>query len=225
MLLTSSRSLAALAALLVATTAGGVPGVTLVAAAEDAATTTTVHGLGAPCFEACLMVLRPVVFADGADEPNPRRRLCTSTQSLTSLYLCGDYYCNLGERTAGLDLWNTTCRDKYQVTIPSYGSLTANYTDEDVEKLYRFERYAPRTDAVKLDDVALPSERIFLLAFNTMVGILEPPAQEFIVPLETANTIQRLLGLPHGHIISIMGRRILLKNTVTFEDNLTDLEH
>ncbi|RFU33083.1 hypothetical protein B7463_g3217, partial [Scytalidium lignicola] len=123
----------------------------------------------APCFEACQMTLRQVRFTDldGAGA-NRRIQACQSRLALTSLYLCSSVYCSVGERTAGLDAQNSTCRETVGLSILPF-DIIANYTEGDIAQLRRLSRdnyVAP----IELAELAIPSEKFFDLAHDTLVS-------------------------------------------------------
>lgn len=127
------------------------------------------HGLrGAPCFEACQMVLHPIKFNDTAGlSPSPLTRQCQSHKGLASLYLCAQVFCSIEERTAGLQFHNGTCHKKLNESIPSF-DLIANYTDDKISNLDRFEKQ-DWIDGTTFQDALLPSDVFFDLAYDTLV--------------------------------------------------------
>jgi hypothetical protein len=127
------------------------------------------RGAPAPCFEACQMVLHPILFNDTAGlSPSPPTRQCQSHKGLTSLYLCARIFCSVGERIAGLDFLNSTCHKKVNESIPSF-DLVANYTEDSIAHLPRFQKQ-DYEDGTTFQDVALPSDGFFRLAYDTLVG-------------------------------------------------------
>lgn len=127
------------------------------------------HGLrGAPCFEACQMVLHPIKFNDTAGlSPSPPTRQCQSHKGLASLYLCAQVFCSVEERTAGLQFLSGTCHNKVNESIPSF-DLIANYTDDKISHLDRFEKQ-DWIDGTTFQDALLPSDVFFGQAYDTLV--------------------------------------------------------
>lgn len=124
---------------------------------------------GAPCFEACQMVLRPVKFNDTAGlSPSPPTRQCQSNMGLVSLYLCADVYCSMEERTAGLHFLNGTCQKKVNASIPPFG-LIGNYTEDLVSRLPRLEKIDWDNGAT-FQNVVIPSDHFLRLAYDTLVS-------------------------------------------------------
>ncbi|KAF7534078.1 hypothetical protein G7054_g6526 [Neopestalotiopsis clavispora] len=127
------------------------------------------RGAPAPCFEACQMVLHPILFNDTAGlSPSPPTRQCQSHKGLTSLYLCARVFCSVDERIAGLDFLNSTCHKKVNESIPSF-DLVANYTEDSIAHLPRFQKQ-DYEDGTTFQDVALPSDGFFRLAYDTLAS-------------------------------------------------------
>ncbi|ETS81728.1 hypothetical protein PFICI_06730 [Pestalotiopsis fici W106-1] len=127
------------------------------------------RGAPAPCFEACQMVLHPILFNDTAGlSPSPPTRQCQSHKGLASLYLCAQVFCSVDERTAGLNFLNSTCHKKVNDSIPSF-DLIANYTDDIIARLPRFEK-PDYIDGTTFQDVAVPSDGFFRLAYDTLAS-------------------------------------------------------
>ena len=130
--------------------------------------------LPAPCFEACQMAVRPLLFNDTAGlSPNPKIRTCQSTLDLTSLYLCTRVYCDIGQRTAGLEFLNATCQGSVHASVPPYEDLMGKYTDEDVANVRRISR-EEWDDAGPFPEPVMASDELFAIIFDTLVSIRKP---------------------------------------------------
>ncbi|KAH7020980.1 ferric reductase like transmembrane component-domain-containing protein [Microdochium trichocladiopsis] len=125
----------------------------------------------APCFEACQTTLRSIRFTDAATPPAPPGlRPCEGRLAASSLFLCATEYCTVTERTAGLAFVNETCHRKTGAWLPPL-SIIADYTDEDVARLHRFERedLSGGKDLV-FDEPVLPSETLLGLMHDTLAA-------------------------------------------------------
>ncbi|KAH8899108.1 ferric reductase like transmembrane component [Thozetella sp. PMI_491] len=142
-----------------------VPAALLAFAAQPRTTAAAPDPRGAPCFEACQMTLRPISFT-GADGGVARLKYCRNPLGVASLYLCARAYCTPENRIEGLDFENKTCQAKYKTALPPWDFI-ANYTDEDVARVWKFEKeqYEP---GATFAEAAIPSEHLFMLAYDTL---------------------------------------------------------
>ncbi|ORY59763.1 ferric reductase like transmembrane component [Pseudomassariella vexata] len=131
----------------------------------------TGHDLrGAPCFEACQMVIRPLEFTDANGiGGSPKLRMCRSRISVTSLYLCTKVYCTPEERTSGLDAHNETCRTSVQVPLPPFEEVLANYTEDEIALVQRFGQ-DEWEDKKRFEEAVVAEDGFFELAYNTIAS-------------------------------------------------------
>jgi hypothetical protein len=119
----------------------------------------------APCFEACQMSLRPIKFTD-KDGGIPRIKNCRSLMAIKSLFLCTKLYCTDENRISGLDELNTTCQASLQTPLPPWNIIL----DDDISSIPRIEK-SNYDNASVFGNIAVPSDHLFGLAFNTLVGV------------------------------------------------------
>jgi hypothetical protein len=126
------------------------------------------------CFASCQQILRSIQFEPAEVQPGELcsgwRCECENRLLITSLYLCNKLYCSPDERDRGIAELDQTCRTYANVTLPPY-SIVEGYTDEEIKLL----RHLQTEDIFEivppvLTEVVVPSERVFLLARDTLVA-------------------------------------------------------
>jgi hypothetical protein len=113
------------------------------------------------CLPACTLVLDSVVFNDTA----PKDAKCYSQLRIHSMFLCTREFCTVEMGTESLRNWNETCHG----VLPSW-SVIQNYTTADIDALRKIQRNET-DDTLVITEIVLPSDRVFKLAFDTIVSL------------------------------------------------------
>ncbi|KAJ9149326.1 Ferric reductase like transmembrane component [Pleurostoma richardsiae] len=121
---------------------------------------------GEMCFAGCQMALRPPHFNDTGRDLGKLSQSCVSRLHIASLYLCIDVYCQGGHESEGLARLNETCTKYVKSPLPPF-DVIANYTADDIAHLRRLEREEV-DDTIILNEVVVPSERLFRLSYGTL---------------------------------------------------------
>lgn len=95
---------------------------------------------------------------------------CSNENHITSLYLCLSVYCTPEDKERGVKEKEEWCERWGNETLPSYDEIVGGYSEEDIEGLHHLETSDIFTDdKVVLDDVAIPSNKLFHLGYDTLV--------------------------------------------------------
>ncbi|KAH7309787.1 ferric-chelate reductase [Stachybotrys elegans] len=122
------------------------------------------------CLDACELSLASVPFPGIPPRAPADARPCRSDYALASTYLCLREFCAGSDAEAAGDAVQRTCREGYDVAVPSWRQVVANYTAEDVARLRRVsleEEFAPGETVA---EVVVPREASFMLWQRTLVA-------------------------------------------------------
>lgn len=158
------------------------------------------------CYSACQQFSRAVQFNTTNPETGKLwvNDACRNELRIASLYLCARVSCTEEERVRGANFFNQTCLTFSNTTIPPY-SLVEGYTDKDIGRLYRVQPEDVFTSTPSiLNEVVVPSEKLFQLAFNTLV-LFQLLIESYDVVI-FANTNSRMLPTSKKPFMSNMGK-------------------
>ncbi|KAH8602445.1 ferric reductase like transmembrane component-domain-containing protein [Bisporella sp. PMI_857] len=118
------------------------------------------------CFGASQQIIRTVKFS--VSDPNQGwiAQSCSNELAIESLYLTLKLHCTEDEQNRGLVTLNQTCSNQADTPLPPF-SLIDKYTDEDISRLHHLEPQELQS-GVAFNEVIIPSERLFMLAFKTL---------------------------------------------------------
>lgn len=116
------------------------------------------------CGFACTKTFQAIRFTDVESPP----KICESRLHLESLYLCLRVHCSDGVRGERLGDLNQTCQESTGASIPPY-DIVADYDDEAIAALPRFNENTDPTKPELFDGVALPADDMFQIWFDTLV--------------------------------------------------------
>lgn len=126
---------------------------------------------GGPCLSACQLWLSLVNFAGTPVETPFLEKQCEGGLRAASLYLCAELHCPDEDAVGGLQGLNESCQE-VNATLPPL-DIVAEYTEEDWGRVKRADAVDP--DGVDYyDEPILPSEALFGLARDTLVGFCMP---------------------------------------------------
>lgn len=121
------------------------------------------------CVSSCQEAISSLEFIGTDPDADYYTSQCTNDLRVKSIFVCSRKYCPQSDINPGLEYFNQTCETYGTVSLPPY-SIIENLTDADVDNFRHIELAdAPSPDPI--DEVVLPSQELFDMAFMTLVRL------------------------------------------------------
>lgn len=119
------------------------------------------------CLYSCENCLKGVPFRDADNDVSAEAQSCRGRLATSSLYLCMDMHCSDAARDEGLEMFSTTCRDRFNSVAPPF-SIVSNYSRDDIAQMPRLS-FDDGPSKEPYQEPAIPSPEFFGRWFGTLV--------------------------------------------------------
>lgn len=121
------------------------------------------------CTSSCQRAIRSLEFTGTDPDADYYTSQCTNDLRVKSFFVCSRKYCPPSDINPGLEYFNQTCETYGSVSLLPY-NIIENFTDADIDNFRRIE-LADAKSSNPIDEVVLPSQELFDMAFMTLVRL------------------------------------------------------